>query len=321
MSSKSNSLIMCTTPLQMLIAERIIALKPKESFDVITITLSDNPKYRNYFKNISLKCTNSFYYVPELGLIGFFKYIKLLQLNKLNKTYSNLYLASIDSRYFQYLVSKNSQANVYTFDDGTGNIIKNDLYYLNSKPPRLKRIIWRALGIKYYMEDIKRKSLIHYTIYENVPNIVNNTYLINLIDKKVELTSTDRIVKFFLGQPLTEISQEFEAFNLDRVLDHLDIDYYFTHPRESKSIVTNFNRIVNSELIFEDFLINYLEKNPNTHVEIYSFLSSASLNLVNISRVSVYFIYHPLLFEIFKEFYSLAEKEFNINMIYTNLHS
>lgn len=314
MNINSSSLIMCMTPLQMLIAEKIIALKPKENFDIITIALSDNYKYRNYFKRVSLKCNNSLYYVPEPGLKEFFKYIKLLKLNKLDKKYDNLYLASIDCRHFQYLISKNNKAEIHTFDDGTANIIQNSLYYLNSKPPKLKRMIWRIIGVKYYMEDIKRKSLIHYTIYNNIPNIINDTYLINLLDKESELTYTNKTIKIFLGQPLTEISDHYSSELIRKVVESYHIDYYFPHPREDELPEGNY-KIIDSDLVFEDYIVSFLKENPNIEAHVYSFTSSCLLNISQVERIKSTLIYDDYLERNIKEFYKLAKEKFNIQTI------
>lgn len=310
----SNSLIMCVTPLQMLIAEKIIELKSDENFDILTIALSDNSKYQSYFERVCQKCNSSLYYIAEPSLKGFIKYTKLLRLNKLDKEYKNLYLASIDSRHFQYLVSKNNRANIFTFDDGTANIIKESSYYLDSKPPIWKRIIWRTMGVKYYMDDIKSMSLTHYTIYKNIPNIIDNTFVIDLFDKEIEQNNIDKTLSIFLGQPLYEISKYYSYEFIATTIEKYNIDYYYPHPRE-KGLPQGKYEVIHSSLIFEDYILDFLKRNPTTQVHVYSFTSSALLNISQIERVKLNLIYDDYLEHHFSDFYSLARDKLNIQTV------
>ncbi|MEQ1150323.1 glycosyltransferase family 52 [Acinetobacter johnsonii] len=313
------SLIMCVTPLQMLIAEKIIHLNGNEQFDLVVLALNDNQKYRYYYNRLKEICDNSFYYIPRAGLTGFLYFLKHLKKSNINKNYNNLYLASIDARHFQYIISKNTLANVFTFDDGTANIIPSSIYYSNStEPSKLKKIIWRSLGVKYYIEDIKVKSKKHYTIYRDAPNIINKLKFIALLpqlelnEKKI---SNDKTVKFYLGQPLSDIEEKFDHNFVEEKLKKIEIDYYFSHPREIEYPKGNFE-IVDSILIFEDFILTYLLENPEVKIEVYSFISSALLNISSLPKVSVIYIIDLDLFNRYEDFYYLAKDSFNIDFIF-----
>lgn len=311
---KGDSLIICLTPLQMLIAERIISLSPNQEFDLLVIAPSGNKKYRYYYQRLSKISKKSLYYETSPGFLDFLKFIKELKLNKLHIKYQNIYLANITSRHIQYIVSKSKKSNIYTFDDGTVNIIQNSLYYSNSKPSKLKRIIWRIIGVRYYMKDIKRKSLIHYTIYDNIPNIINDTRLINLFDKKPELTCTSKAVKIFLGQPLVEISNHYSSEFIRNVVESYHIEYYFPHPREKELPKGNYE-VIDSDLVFEDYIVKFLKENPNIEAHVYSFTSSCLLNISQIERVKPNFIYDDYLELNFSHFYSFAQEKLNIRTI------
>lgn len=312
---KPRSLIMCVTPLQMIIAKKIIELKSEENFDLIVIALSDNEKYRYYYERLKRLCVAEIYYSTEQGIKGFLNFIKILKINKLDRQYQNLYLASIDSRHFQYVLSKNKKANVYTFDDGTVNIIPHSLYYLNSKPKLFKRVVWRGLGIKCYMEDIKKLSLLHYTIYKDVPNIIAKTQLIKLYkDYDSTLTLTNRVVKIYLGQPLEEISDIFTIDYIAQALKKLHVDFYYPHPREN-SIPKGEYKVIASQLVFEDYIVTYLRDNPKVQVHVYSFISSTILNIVSLDRVEVSYIHDSYLYNNYKDFYNFSLKELNISLL------
>lgn len=109
---KSRSLIMCTTPLQMLIAEKIIQLNQNEKFDLILIINGNlNGKFKNYFNRLKVNTCKSMMY--ELKNVSKAKKIKkFLEFKKnyhkwSNFNYSSYYLASIDNTFFIGLFLKN----------------------------------------------------------------------------------------------------------------------------------------------------------------------------------------------------------------------
>ncbi|MDX2372580.1 glycosyltransferase family 52 protein [Psychrobacter sp. PP-21] len=311
----SRSLIMCVTPLQMIIAEKIIELNPDEIFDVLVIALNNNDKYKYYFDRLKKTCVASLYYIPDKGVKGFFSYTRKLEICKLNAKYQNIYLASIDSRHFQYIISKNKAANIYTFDDGTANIIPSSLYYSNSKPKFFKRAIWRILGVKYYMEDLKKISLSHYTIYKDIPNIIENKVFLSLFprsDVSNDKGKQKQVIKFYLGQPLTEISEIFDISYVEKNINKLGIDYYYPHPREKVCPKGGF-KLVESPLIFEDYIVQFLVENPDVNIEVFSFISTTLLNIMNLNNVYVSYIHDTQLFNLHQEFYNFAYNSFGIN--------
>lgn len=306
------NLIMCVTPLQMLIAERIIGLNPDKTFDLIVVALNDNEKYKHYYNRLKKSCFNSLYYIPKAGLNGFLDYIKQLKESFLTGSYQGLYLASIDLRHFQYIVSKNSSAYIYTFDDGTANIIPSSLYYLNSKPKLLKRAVWRVFGVKYYMEDLKKMSKLHYTIYQDIPNIIENRQYIPLTSKNDSGNHLqEKVIKFYLGQPLTDISDSFDLLFTKKNIDKLGVDYYYPHPRENTYPEGVF-QLISSPLIFEDYIISFLKDNPNISVEVFSFTSTALLNVMSMDRVQAIYIHEDQFLKKFYSFYEFVQESFGI---------
>lgn len=314
-SKKEKCLIICLTPLQMIIARKIVELNPCKDFDLLVITSNDDIKYRAYYKELKKLCKNSLYYIPKKGLIGFFYFMKELKVGKINNNYKCIYLASIDSRNCQYIISKNDLANIYTFDDGLANIISQDVYYSNDTPTNWKKVIWRFIGIKYYIKDIRDKSLLHYTIYEGLPNITEKTHLIRLYENyESKPVITNKTVSIYIGQPLEEISDIFTTEYIEKILQKLNIDFYYPHPREGIIAKGDFD-IIKSELVFEDYIIKYLQQNPNLKVRVYSFISSAGLNLFSLNRIEVSYIYDKELYYKYKDFYDILNSKFGINLI------
>lgn len=320
MKKTSKSLIMCTTPLQMVIAEKIIDLKYNQNFDLLLISHTSNKKYQYYFNRLSKKCDQSLVYTLKKSRLGLLDFIWMFKKSKLAKNYDEVYLASIDSSYFSYVVSQQSNPLIFTFDDGTGNINNESIYYIPPKSTYLKTTALKLLRIKYTISRFKKLSVLHYSIYKDIPNIVKNTQFINLLNssyKSIEnkYSSEGIVIRILLGQPLEEISPHFLDFEYKNIIEKFNIDYYFEHPREKKCLKDSLT-VIQTNLIFEDYISKILQENPNLKVEVYSFISSAAVNIAYLDRVKINIIYDSILQEKFESFYKLLNDYFNVNTVY-----
>jgi len=313
---------MCTTPLQMLIAQRIILERKNETFDILVYALNDNEKYRYYFDKLQKVCRNSLYLVQENSNNKLLKVASLINIfRSIKKHYSsidydNYYLASIDQKPFQYLLSKAKKYNILTFDDGTANIIQNSIYYTLDCPKQPEMIFRKIFGIRLQKQHIRQLSKRHYTIYKDIPNIVDNTVYLPLFNSKSNIFAQNdaSTFNFFLGQPLSEISNIHDQTYLETILKKLNIDFYYPHPREQLNSSLNI-KIVNSSLIFEEYIIDFLELNPNIVVNVYGFISSSILNLSQVPRINPVFINDKYFREKYSDFYTWASENFNIKII------
>lgn len=73
--------------------------------------------------------------------------------------------------------------------------------------------------------------------------------------------------------------------------------------------------IITTPLIFEDYLIEYLAENQTVEINLYSYISSAVLNVKGLDRVNVKYIYDDCLIEKYSGFYSFVENEFDISIV------
>lgn len=318
-----NSLIICLTPLQMIIAEKIIDKNKDHKFDLLVISLFDNEKYRYYFNRLKEKVNLSGYYIyhPSSKIDNLKNFMNFKKFFKNNypefKCYQNYYLASIDSRHCQWILSLASiEYNLYTFDDGTANIFPNSIYYLDKKNILLTRIFLRLQGIKLMTLDLKNISKKHFTIYHNMPNAFDNVEHISLFStpeskKKIK----KNVVKILLGQPLHEISPKLDYQYTNKVIEKLNVDYYFPHPRENLKKFDNINNveILKTNLIFEDFIVDFIKKN-NIELELYSFTSSAAINCSGLDNVKIYFIFENIINEVNSDIYKII-KNLNFKLI------
>ncbi len=285
MSDKKTSLVICFTPLQMLIAEKIVAQQP--SVDLIVVALNNNEKYIYYYNNFHHPNITKQYYLFDNNKSKFFKFINIVKFNKnfkLEKFYENIYVSSIDNKYTHKILSTVNFKNLYTYDDGAANVVKNSIYFKQTFMSKLKDILFKLMGVEFNLNKIKKISRKHYTIYKGIQNIVEQTEYISIIEKKEDNRniSVDQEIKIFLGQPLKDIDKNFDVLALKKLLVMEGINYHFRHPRETDEA---FFEEKKTSYIFEDFFAKELSKYRK--VIIYTLSSTAALNIISLDNVEV----------------------------------
>lgn len=318
MERRQKSLIMCVTPLQILIAEKIIQNRPAEDFDVIIFALENSEKFTYYAKRLE-KYAQTYWFSHVVyknsisNLIDFIKFIIKFKFKDFKKKYDNYYLSSIDSRYFQYIISqKKNTSLIFTFDDGTANIVKTSIYYVKNVNDRKKAGIFKIFGIRYFQEDIREMSKLHYTIYSDFDNIIENTQEIKLFNTEKKCIKRQQILNIFLGQPYEQLDSDLTLEKIEELMSKLQINYYFPHPREKNS--PKNVKILSSEKIFEDYIVDFLSQNEDKYLKIYTFMSSAALNVKSFDGVNISFIQTRGLTEKYPDFFNML-KNHNFTII------
>lgn len=289
------NIIICYTPLQVLIAEKIVEIYPEKSFYGVLITFNDNDKFEYYFHRLKQFCVDA-EYLAEDGFSALNKLKMLFKVRRLGKkikktTFEALFLASIDNAYISLLVNFIKYAGLKTFDDGTANIsYQSSFYQIKSRPFFL--FLRKILGINSDISFFKNSSKLHYSIYADRKNIIDNVQLISLFDMREDIsvsTSLQSKKKIFLGQGLFHDNVERTKKLVDFCISKFEIDEYFPHPRE-KTMVLDIP-VVSSPYIFEDYLIQYLSQHQDVEIEIYSLMSSCVLNISGLKNVKCYMIF------------------------------
>ena len=73
--------------------------------------------------------------------------------------YNNIYVACIDSIITHYILSFSSFENLFTFDDGLGNLLTDSYnYYHANEHPFVKKYIYSLLGNQYSTKKVKKES-------------------------------------------------------------------------------------------------------------------------------------------------------------------
>ncbi|MFX5344515.1 glycosyltransferase family 52, partial [Acinetobacter baumannii] len=78
----------------------------------------------------------------------------------------------IDNKYTHKILSTVNFKNLYTYDDGAANVVKNSIYFKQTFMSKLKDILFKLMGVEFNLNKIKKISRKHYTIYKGIQNIV-----------------------------------------------------------------------------------------------------------------------------------------------------
>lgn len=302
LNKSKNYLFVCCTPLQGLIAKRIIE-KEKLSKDKCVLffyTSFDNETYRKSYSELAKLCIDSIYYVWKPN---FPRYIFEAKKFFSKYTFERFYFAALDSIFVQLALSKSNNFDIYTFDDGSANILKESHYYTNQKI-NFKRFVYILLGNRYSTQRIRKKILKHYTIYPKLQNISNHLCQISLFDDKFYSDNSflkseinkKQICNVVLGTVYEEIIKSNKNINsakifISEMLNDQTIEtYYIKHPRESEWKLPNVQMIQNN-LIAEEIIISLLQEFEK--INLYSFGSTTQINFASTDGITNYFFDIP----------------------------
>lgn len=278
------NLIICCTPLQVLIARKIIALYPNESFYGVMFGGVWDKKRTLYANKLAEVCTESININTgkDLKRFDMLNLMRSLKSQIKYKKFDRVFFANLNSLWIQCYLSYVNFQHLYTFDDGSDNIFPHP--NLLKEPATLKyQLIKLFIRDKYNVPKLFNQIEKHYTIYPNYKNIVPQIQPIALWDT-ANVGETNGEVSFFIGQPLCNTKEENMAL-IKQLKDNLTFDYYFPHPAEDYRVEgVNY---VESELIFEDYVFKHLS---DKKVIIYTFFSSVAFNLLSDPNVEIRFI-------------------------------
>ena len=296
MIKKRENLFICITLLQLKIVKKIIEKKglSKENcycfYYSNKLSLSD--KY--YLKLLKQKCSNI---IQLRNIYKFPKYFFLLKNIFKQYQFEDVYVSNIDGIYVQYILSIVNPKNIFTFDDGAGNLFKNSKYNLGHDFSFFKRIIYNIFGNKYSSKKIALQRKNHYTIFKSYKNYsskkLNYIELFSLKKKKY-LNNLKFECNVILGTVEKEYfddehSEKNFKDNFMNFLQKLNGNNYFIrHPRDNSKFnkfeIKNL-KVVKSKKIAEDFILeNLIQKYK--HINIYSLpVSTAQINLEKFKQI------------------------------------
>ncbi len=290
------NLIICATPLHILIAERIIEQNPKEDYFIVTY-LSDpnNPKYLYYHHRIARKCSGNILLVKSQKIGHIHACLNIMHRINLGLTIprcEKVFLANTEIPDIHLILIKQRKAEIITYDDGSRNITRNneEVFSLG----RIYQYLYKCSLIPSMQQLLERKSK-HYSIYKYPNNMGPSEYIpLFTTDIESEGKKFNEEEHILLGQPIYELEIQSKIKNTilsEQVIKDYHITKYFPHPRESYHISGVEN--IDTPLIIEDYLIQKLKKHPERKYIIYSYCSTAVLNLQGISNQIEFVLLKP----------------------------
>ncbi|HBC9222051.1 glycosyltransferase family 52 [Enterobacter cloacae] len=290
-------LFLINTPLQAIIAARIIELEQLELHDCSLVYVCDeiNEKYTNsYLKIASLNKFSTF--IPDIRSISGIK--KLRSFIKNIGIIDCVYLACIDDTIAHYAISFANSPTLKTFDDGTANILPGSSYFIDKKTGSIRssvlKLFHRMNGNVYNMKKIKNESIVHYSIYPEFANVMNNV-------KHIQIFGDEPIKKdvchLFNGVNYSNYCKsKKDARSLKSkiysFLKSLDGDVIYTSVSEKDQQIFS-NYIVKHELIDIEY-VNSLRKRYKV-INIYGFADYMQNLLIDDPGIVIHPIYSDLL--------------------------
>lgn len=296
---REKALIFCVTPLHCLIAERIVKLNPDKSFyAIICIWPTMNREKITYYgkRLISIceggECIDDKFYGVEFSRIT--ETVEILRTKWRYRRYRGLGITEVYASHYSNTMlqvimgglTKNFKA--FTFDDGTMNL-DPELYEKNAD--RRVGYLHTCLGL-VSSADFVSKIVAHYTLYD-APNARQESPIkIELFSSKSkdsgsQVLGIEPVVRIFLGQPIFEnISDDDLSLSIEATQNAIKIsqsDLYLPHPREDYRL--GGVKYIDTLLVFEDYILQELERNPTTTYIVSGFFSSSMLNMLGHPRL------------------------------------
>jgi len=288
------NIFLCYTPLHILISKRIIEEEVLQNNWLLFYgeRTKKNLFYFYRFKSIFERM----YFIEKINsprsLYEFFRILKIL--NKLKKPV-NFFCGNIKKSFSRLMLYAISKSNLYTFDDGSGNV-SGEGYFYNQNERRIQRLFFLLFNKELLYKNVTQRIKLHYTIYK-LPNVYSPTKYIPLFNPEKITLAEGRgkgKISILLGNAFYEdgeMSLKEEISLYRKLRKKFSIEYMIPHPREviNKAQRSGLQRI-DSEYISEEEILRLLQTyNTITVVGIYStvLLNLASLNFKRIEVINV----------------------------------
>jgi beta-galactosamide-alpha-2,3-sialyltransferase len=232
--------MLCRTPLQARICLRLAQIDGLERPDILYFTQDDTSgdrHYRHLLEEIAGRL--EYLHVPRQRFDLLNHAIAITRAGRRFRGHARIYLASIDAPLFRWIIRRNGDAEIMTFDDGTANITASSNLRRPVEAGRMKLYI-RLAGLPS-VADVRQRSVLHSTLYPSMENIVPRARLrpVEIFADQVRPAGGDARTRltFFVGQPFHEYLPPDAVRALGRKVRQLGVDRYVLHPRERTPLV------------------------------------------------------------------------------------
>ena len=286
-----DNVFICYTPLQILIAEKIIELEKIDSFILIFYFEKDNAKSRYYFNKLSQNAKQAFYIKKDNKIFSALKTFHFLYL-KIWKSSShcNFFTGNIKSAYSRVIIYLLGFSKLYTFDDGLSNVCGDGYFYENIEPSSIARLL-SFFGLDFSYSKMYYNIEKHYSIYK-VPNVMPNSRYINLFNyasvKNYSNNNGTEVVILLTSTLFEEglVRLDLEKELYEKIITKYNVTHVIRHPLEKVTKLESSNVIINeSEKIAEEIVLDLRKQYDK--IKIIGVYSSAQVNLKGMDGIEI----------------------------------
>jgi hypothetical protein len=287
------------TPLHTFICEAIIKNRNIEKY-ILVYASRNNIKNKYYFEKFSARAYKKYFIKTDKILFLIFNLFFISMFFRLRYQKINFYTGQIKTFATRFFLWCYKDFNLYSFDDGWGNINSDTkAYFRDDNENKCSKMFFSLLNKKFLYKNIKQRIINHYTIFLWKENVFENSIYVPLsnivfmskIYKKTEslnilLTSCEAEYKKM------SLSQEKKIY--EDIIEKYSIDKIIPHPvSKLNKFSEKYQRLlINNELIAEDIILSLLKEN---RIRLYGFNSttlfvlsdiSSDLEIFNLGKVS-----------------------------------
>ena len=306
------NLFLCSTPLQLKIAARIIEVEALANVTVLFTGIMPNRRNEFYLQQLERLADEIVYFNKNVCLEKSRSAYLNQQARAVIDKYAlqnakSIYLANLNDRFYHHLLSLLPGRAIYTYDDGTENVNQLSKFFRNKQYSWFRKRVQRHFGRKFWLEEVLASTECHYTIYEHLPNVVKNTRFIPLYAPKFTTEIPNKTINILLGTVYRDVVQDRNntamlIADINSYVKVHEIDLYIPHPREETLHFDNCQALI-PEQMSEEVIMGYLEQGYKVHL--YGFGGSTQLNLDSVAGVTNYLFESPLISERVRNGYQL----------------
>jgi beta-galactosamide-alpha-2,3-sialyltransferase len=285
------TILICYTPLHVLIAERLVDEGYIEEFYFLYICFNRSSRHEYYFERLAgrAQCGAEFLCLPHnaCDLLSIIKW--KFRMRRLVVDY--LITGNIKHFHTRFVAYLFNVHRFKTFDDGSGNIVSGG-YFSKMREVWIGRLIFSILSPRLLYRSLIEKIEWHYTIYreKNVfGGYAANIKKLELVGNMPDLLLNDgELATVYFGHALVEdkLRTPAEAEKLDKaIFDLYQVNFLLPHPRSrSKSEFAPLQDLAVSEpYVAEEFVLRILKK--YARVRVVGINSTALLNIPTADRI------------------------------------
>ncbi|QGM45239.1 glycosyltransferase family 52 [Methylocystis heyeri] len=252
----TSALVLCRTPSQANLVDRVLRHERVDSFDLLYFTHQASPEDRRYFSLLAQRARQAkFIHVPpsRRDILNHIRFRVHAGAFMCDLRRDIVVLASIDCYVFNAIAKRQAGAQLVTFDDGLANIVASGAYRRAGYEGREEA--YRRLFGASRLDELRNRIARHYTIFPNFENIVPRDRLRPIDPLPDGALPQVQGPVFFIGQPFHEFLTPERIARLSAFLRKRQIDFYVRHPRERQSLDIGAREFDKQGLIAEDAIL------------------------------------------------------------------